>query len=257
MMGAWEKIVPALERLSGDTGVYLCNLVTGDMRAYAADKPVVAASVIKIPVMIEVFRQARDGLLDLNEIHRLSDDERLPSCGTLKAMHTGIEMTLLDLTRLMVIVSDNAATNILIRRVGMENVNRAIRELGCEKTCLRRLLFDGEAAARGIENSITAGEMGLLLEKLYQGEVVSAEASAQMLDILKDQRLNGKLPFFLHTMDVPVAHKTGEDDGITHDVGIIYAKEPMVCCFVGEHVDVPGYERLIQDAAKWVAEEGL
>ena len=68
MMGAWEKIVPALERLSGDTGVYLCNLVTGDMRAYAADKPVVAASVIKIPVMIEVFRQARDGLLDLNEI---------------------------------------------------------------------------------------------------------------------------------------------------------------------------------------------
>lgn len=70
MMGAWEKIVPALERLSGDTGVYLCNLVTGDMRAYAADKPVVAASVIKIPVMIEVFRQARDGLLDLNEIHR-------------------------------------------------------------------------------------------------------------------------------------------------------------------------------------------
>ena len=99
--------------------------------------------------------------------------------------------------------------------------------------------------------------MGLLLEKLYQGEVVSAEASAQMLDILKDQRLNGKLPFFLHTMGVPVAHKTGEDDGITHDVGIIYAKEPMVCCFVGEHVDVPGYERLMQDAAKWVAEEGI
>ena len=58
-------------------------------------------------------------------------------------------------------------------------------------------------------------------------------------------------------MGVPVAHKTGEDDGITHDVGIIYAKEPMVCCFVGERVDVPGYERLMQDAAKWVAEEGL
>ena len=99
--------------------------------------------------------------------------------------------------------------------------------------------------------------MGLMLEKLYQGEVVSAEASAQMLENQKDHRLNGKLPFFLHTMGVPVAHKTGEDDGITHDVGIIYAKEPMVCCFVGEHVDVPGYERLMQDAAKWVAEEGL
>ena len=257
MMGAWEKLVPALERLGGDTGVYLKNLVTGETRAYAADKSVVAASVIKIPVMIEVFRQARDGLLDFNEIHRLADDERLPSCGTLKAMHTGIEMTLLDLTKLMIIVSDNAATNILIRRVGMDNVNQTLRGLGCEKTCLRRLLFDSEASARGIENSMTAGEMGLLLEKLYRGELVSKEASAQMLDILKDQRLNGKLPFFLHTMGIPVAHKTGEDDGITHDVGILYTGEPMVCCFVGEHVNVPEYERLMQDAAKALAEDGL
>lgn len=257
MMGAWERLVPELEGMSGDVGVYLRNLVTGETRGYAADKPVVAASVIKIPVMIEAFRQARDGLLDLSETHRLADDERLPSCGTLKAMHTGIEMTLLDLTKLMIIVSDNAATNILIRRVGMENVNRTLRGLGCGQTTLRRLLFDGEASARGIENSITAGEMGLLLEKLYRGEVVSAEASAQMLDILKDQRLNGKLPFFLHTMGVPVAHKTGEDDGITHDVGILYGKEPTVCCFVSEHVDVPRFERLMQDAAKWIAEEGI
>ena len=207
--------------------------------------------------MIVVFRQARDGLLDLNEVHRLADDERLPSCGTLKAMHTGIEMTLLDLTRLMIIVSDNAATNILIRRVGMDNVNRTLRALGCEKTTLRRLLFDSEASAKGIENSITAGEMGLLLEKLYRGEIVSAGASAQMLDILKDQRLNGKLPFFLHTMGVPVAHKTGEDDGITHDVGILYGNEPIVCCFVSEHADVPKVERLMQDAAKRIVEEGI
>ncbi len=256
-MGAWDQLLPALEQMSGDVGVYLRNLVTGETREYAADHPVVAASVIKIPVMIEVFRQARDGLLDLNEVHRLADDERLPSCGTLKAMHTGIEMTLLDLTRLMIIVSDNAATNILIRRVGMDNVNRTLRALGCEKTTLRRLLFDSEASAKGIENSITAGEMGLLLEKLYRGEIVSAGASAQMLDILKDQRLNGKLPFFLHTMGVPVAHKTGEDDGITHDVGILYGNEPIVCCFVSEHADVPKVERLMQDAAKRIVEEGI
>ena len=161
------------------------------------------------------------------------------------------------MTRLMIIVSDNAATNILIRRVGMDNVNRTLRALGCEKTTLRRLLFDSEASAKGIENSITAGEMGLLLEKLYRGEIVSAGASAQMLDILKDQRLNGKLPFFLHTMGVPVAHKTGEDDGITHDVGILYGNEPIVCCFVSEHADVPKVERLMQDAAKRIVEEGI
>ena len=251
--GAW--IAPQLERLGGDTGVYVRNLVTGETYARGEDIPVVAASVIKIPVMIEAFRAARAGEISLDEIHALKDEERLPSCGTLKAMHTGIEMTLLDLIKLMIIVSDNAATNIMIRRVGMDNVNRTLRSLGLEKTALNRLLFDREASKKGICNYITAGEMGLLLEKLWRGEVVSPEADAQMMEILLDQRLNGKLPFFIDSMGIDVAHKTGEDDGISHDVGVIYAKEPIVCCFVGEHVDVPLYERLMQDAAKALCEE--
>jgi len=250
--GAW--IAPQLERLGGDTGVYVRNLVTGETYARGEDIPVVAASVIKIPVMIEAFRAARAGEMSLDEIHALKDEERLPSCGTLKAMHTGIEMTLLDLIKLMIIVSDNAATNIMIRRVGMDHVNRTLRSLGLEKTTLNRLLFDREASKKGICNYITAGEMGLLLEKLWSGEVVSPEADAQMMEILLDQRLNGKLPFFIDSMGIDVAHKTGEDDGISHDVGVIYAKEPIVCCFVGEHVNVPLYERLMQDAAKALCE---
>ena len=251
--GAW--IAPQLERLGGDTGVYVKNLITGETYARGEDIPVVAASVIKIPVMIEAFRAARAGEISLDEIHALKDEERLPSCGTLKAMHTGIEMTLLDLIKLMIIVSDNAATNIMIRRVGMDNVNRTLRGLGLEKTALNRLLFDREASKKGICNIITAGEMGLLLEKLWRGEVVSPEADAQMMEILLDQRLNGKLPFFIDSMGIDVAHKTGEDDGISHDVGVIFAREPIVCCFVGEHVDVPLYERLMQDAAKALCEE--
>jgi len=250
--GAW--IAPQLERLGGDTGVYVRNLVTGETYARGEDIPVVAASVIKIPVMIEAFRAARAGEMSLDEIHALKDEERLPSCGTLKAMHTGIEMTLLDLIKLMIIVSDNAATNIMIRRVGMDSVNAMLRSLGCEKTTLNRLLFDSEASRRGIKNFITAGEMGMLLEALYHGQIVSKEASREMLDILLDQRLNGKIPFFIDSMGIDVAHKTGEDDGISHDVGIIYAKEPLVCCFAGEHVDVPRYERLMQDAAKALCE---
>jgi beta-lactamase class A len=96
--------------------------------------------------------------------------------------------------------------------------------------------------------------MGALLERLWRGEVVSKEASAAMMDILLDQRLNGKLPFFLHPQDIDIAHKTGEDDGISHDVGVIYTDEPMVVCFVGEHVDVPRYERIMQDAARMLCE---
>ena len=251
-VGAWLET--QLAALCGDTGVYIKNLVTGEVWQRGEDVPVVAASVIKIPVMIEAFRQAQAGELSLDEIHALEDWERLPSCGTLKAMHTGIEMTLLDLVKLMIIVSDNAATNIMIRRVGMENVNRTLRALGCEKTTLSRLLFDSEASERGVKNFITAGEMGMLLEKLWRGEVVSKDTSAQMMDLLLDQRLNGKLPFFIDSMGIDIAHKTGEDDGISHDVGVIFTEEPMVVCFVGEHVDVPRYERIMQDAARMLCE---
>ncbi|MBQ7784605.1 MAG: serine hydrolase [Clostridia bacterium] len=246
--GRW--VTPQLERLGGDTGVYVKNLVTGEMWARGEGVPVCAASVIKIPVMMTVLRLAEEGKLSLEEVHALKDEERLPSCGTLKAMHTGIEMTLLDLVKLMIIVSDNAATNILIRRTGIEAVNDTLRQYGCRKTTLRRLLFDAQASRRGIQNDITAGEMGMLLEKMYKGELISPRASGLMLDILLDQRLNGKLPFFVDCQGIEVAHKTGEDDGISHDVGILYAEEPIVCCFVGEHVDVPAYERLMQDSAR-------
>ena len=251
-VGTWLE--EQLTALGGDTGVYIKNLVTGETYTRGEDVAVVAASVIKIPVMIEAFRQAQAGELSLDEIHALEDWERLPSCGTLKAMHTGIEMTLLDLVKLMIIVSDNAATNIMIRRVGMEYVNRTLRALGCKKTTLNRLLFDSEASKRGVKNFITAGEMGMLLEKLWRGEVVSKAASAQMMDILLDQRLNGKLPFFIDSMGIDIAHKTGEDDGISHDVGVIYTKEPLGVCCVGEHVDVPRYERIMQDAARMLCE---
>ena len=239
-----------LARLGGDTGVLLRNLVTGETWRRGADRPVNAASVIKLAVMIEAFRAQAAGELSLSERHALADAERMPSCGTLKAMHTGIELTLLDLLKLMIIVSDNTATNILIDRLGMDGINRTLRALGCTRTVLRRRLFDAEAARRGLQNTITAAEIGHLLEGLHAGTIVSPEASGQMLEILLDQRLNGKLPFFLHGAGIRIAHKTGEDDGITHDVGIVYGDAPTIVCFVGEHVDVPVYERLMQDAAR-------
>ena len=239
-----------LASIGGHTGVYIKNLATGEVFAHHETDPIEAASVIKIPVMIEAFRQEAAGLLRLSEIHVLRDEERLPSCGTLKTMHEGIPMTLLDLVKLMIIVSDNAATNILIRRLGMENINRTIEALNLGSTWLNRLLFDAEAAARGVINMVSALDMAQLLEGLYKGQIVTPEASRQMFDILLDQRLNGKLPFFTHVHDIRLAHKTGEDDRLTHDVGIFLTEEPILCCMLGEHVDAPEYERLMQDTGR-------
>ncbi len=234
--------------LPGEISVYGKDLTTDEKWAYQADIPLVAASVIKLPILVEAFRQARDDLLSMDETFCIRPEQKMPSCGALTYLHDGLTVTLRDLCVLMIIVSDNTATNILIERLGMENVNATMRGLGLEKSTLRRLLFDSEAAGRGLENTITAEEMGRLLEMLYKGECVSPEADAEMLSILRDQRLNGKMPFFLD--DLEIAHKTGEDDGITHDVGIVYAPHPLILCFASNHTDVSAFERFIQDAAR-------
>lgn len=236
-----------LEALPGEISVYAESLGQGEACVFQADAPLVAASVIKLPILVEAFRQAREGRLSMEETFAIRPEQKMPSCGALTYLHDGLIVTLKDLCVLMIILSDNTATNLLIDRLGMDKVNATLRALGLQKTILRRRLFDAEASARGIENQITAREMGLLLKKLYHGECVSAQADQEMLRILANQRLNGKIPFFLH--DYPIAHKTGEDDGITHDVGIVYAEQPLVLCFAANHTDVPAFERLIQDMA--------
>ncbi|MBR1584622.1 MAG: serine hydrolase [Clostridia bacterium] len=244
-----QSYAPRLAALPGEVSVFGKDLITGETCAYQADLPLVAASVIKIPILIEAFRQARDGLLSMEETFAIRPEQKVPSCGALTYLHDGLQVTLRDLCVLMIILSDNTATNLLIQRLGIQQINDTLRRLGCSQTTLRRKLYDAEASRRGIQNHITAREIGSLLEKMYRGECVSPEADAQMLAILKDQRLNGKIPFFLHGLGVTVAHKTGEDDGITHDVGIVYADHPMILCFASEHTDVPAFERLMQDAA--------
>jgi beta-lactamase class A len=240
-----DQILKPLSECPGKIGFYYKNLVTGESLEYHEDLPLVAASVIKIPVLVEIFTLLERGELRKDETFRISQEEKLPSCGALNYMHTGLEVTLEDLYTLMIILSDNTATNILIRRIGMEKINARMRELGLKVTALNRLLFDSEAASRGIENYICAKEIGFLLQQMYAGKLVSPQASAEMLRILKNQRLNGKMPFYIKDQ-VEIAHKTGEDDGITHDVGIVFAPQPFVVCFCSNETDVPHFETVIQ-----------
>ena len=135
----------------------------------------------------------------------------------------------------------------------MENINTTIEELGLTGTRLNRMLFRPELSRQGIQNYVSAVDMGKILQGLLAGEIVSAQASARMLEILGDQRLNGKLPFYLHSRDIDCAHKTGEDSGITHDVGVIFGDETCVVCFLSNETDVPLAERAIQDIGAMVA----
>ena len=249
-----HNLLKRLHAVPGHVAMYYQPLDGGCALMLNESMPMLAASVIKIPIMVEAFRQFESGKLSPEESHKLEEAEKMPSCGALNRMHAGLEVTMRDLVELMIILSDNTATNILIDRLGIQHVNETMAGLGLRQTVLRRKLFDREGKAKGLENTVGARDIGILLEKMYRGELVSEAASAQMLEILKSQKLNGKIPFYLHEHGIPIAHKTGEDDGITHDVGIVYTRKPFVLCMLSNETDVTTYERLIQNIARELAE---
>lgn len=241
-----------LERIRsfpGDVGFYCRALGEDAVWTHNPDLPLMAASVIKVPVMVAAFREIGRGALDPEEPVTVRPEMKMPSCGALTYMHDGLRVTVADLITLMIILSDNTAANLLIDRLTPDGVNAAMAELGVGGICLRRRLFEPELSARGIENTVTARGVGTLLERMAAGTLLGG-ADEAMRGILLNQRLNGKLPFYLHGAGIRCAHKTGEDDGITHDVGIVYAERPFVICMLSNRVDVPAFERLIQDTAR-------
>lgn len=249
-----DEIEGRLKLLPGKISFLYENLVTGERFSYHEDEAMMAASVIKLFVMTEAFRRFEEGTLSQDHIVVMKRKDCVPSCGALTYLHDGIEVTALDLVTLMIIFSDNTATNVLIDLLGMERINETIKGLGFKKTLLQRKMYDTEKAARGIQNYITAAETGRLLRMMYEGKLVSQRASRQMLGILKNQQLCSKIPFYLQALpeEPEIAHKTGEDTGITHDVGIIYGREPFIVCFCGNETDTPALERAMAEISLWL-----
>lgn len=245
-----DDVISLAETFSGDVAVWHMDLTTGETHSYDPEKPLVAASVIKLFIMAEAFRRFEDGSLSPDEEFVISPGDKLPSCGALSYMHDGLRVTALDLVTLMIILSDNTATNLLIDRLGMASINAAIEAMGAQGCRLNRRLFDSEASRRGVQNYITAAGVGKMLKALWDKTLISESASEKMLSILMNQRLNGKIPFFLSCR---VAHKTGEDDGITHDAAIVMSERPFILVMLSNNTDVPKFERFMQDAARDLA----
>ena len=245
----WDKIEKKLKEAPGSVSFYYKSLTDGQEMAYRGDEKMYAASVIKTYIMAAAFAGMESGELDPNRVIEVKKADCVPSCGAVAYMHEGLQVTLMDLIVLMIILSDNTATNIVIDLLGMETINRQIKALGYEDPWLRRKMYDWEKARKGIQNLITARGVGRLLTDLYEGKTVSREASDRMIAILKDQQYDSKMPFYLRALDdAPVvAHKTGEDTGITHDVGIVYAEKPFVVCFCGNDTDTPAFERIMAE----------
>lgn len=242
------KLLSKLNHFEGNVSFFYKNLITGETITFNEKEEQMAASVIKIPILVETYRQIKEGKIKKDQIYTLKDEDKRPSCGALNRLHEGLEVTIKDLCNLMIILSDNTATNILIRILGMEQINESMKEMGYEHIKLNRLLFDLEASKKGIQNYVSATDIADILEKMYEGKLIDKILDQEMLQILKEQRLNGKIPFYF-TSDIKIAHKTGEDTKITHDVGIVLGEVPFLVCFLGNDVDVPNFERFIQETS--------
>ena len=251
-MKSIEWILDRLEGLPGNISALCRNLKTGETFSYRSEAKHIAASVIKLFLMAAVFQGAEDHEYKMTDRLPVRRVDCVPSCGVLTYLDDGKEFSLRDLTELMIIVSDNTATNILAEFYTFPKLADFISgRLGLKDTCFLRKMFDEEKSRMGIQNLTTVQDVGWLLERIWKGELVSPEASRQMLNMLRHQRLNGKIPFRLHAMEeAPViAHKTGEDSGTTHDVGIIEGEEPLLICLMGNDTDVPAFERIMADLA--------
>ena len=237
-----------MDTLPGHVGFYYKNLVTGREYALRAEEAYLAASVIKFPLYLHILERIRQGTLDPDTRLSVSQADKMPSCGALTLFTGELEVDIATLCRLMIAISDNTATNVLINHCTISEVNAGFRRMGLQTTCLRRLLFDAEASAAGLQNTISPKEMGRLLEMLYHGRLISPEVSREALDTLLLQQVEHKLDGKLCGM-VPIAHKTGEDDRLSNDVGILFAKQPFVLCFAGHDTDVYRWEDLIRRSA--------
>lgn len=257
ILAALEEIRQEMETIPGHTGFYYQDLSTGFSYGVRENEAFLAASVIKFPLLLHVLEQCRQGSLSLDQVVAVTPEEKVPSCGALNLMTGTVQLDIRSLCRLMIAISDNTATNKLIRLCGIPEINQGFQKMGLQKTVLRRLLFDAEASRRGLENTICPREIGMLLEKLYRREgIYGQDPYPEAMDMLLHQQIDHKLDGKL-CGQVEIAHKTGEDTNLSNDVGIVFAREPFILCFAAHDTDVYRWEDLIRRGAYDVYMESI
>ncbi|MBA2735489.1 MAG: serine hydrolase, partial [Pyrinomonadaceae bacterium] len=230
-----EKIQNEIKNFSGKVWIYAKNLDTGKDYSLRADEQVRTASTIKLPIMTEVFHQIGQGKLKWTDEIVLTKQIKQGGSGVLSEFSDNTKIDLRTAVNLMIVVSDNTATNLVIDRVSADSVNDFLDSLGLKQTrSLRKIGGGGESKAAQMPLNKLFGigvsspkDMARLLEMLERGEIVSREASAEMIGILRrQQHTDGIGRNLLDT--VPVASKSGALDRLRSDVGIVYTRRGRI-----------------------------
>jgi beta-lactamase class A len=218
-----------LRGFPGQVRLFAKNLDTGATFGLGEDDRVRAASTIKLAVMVEAFDRVARGLARWDEPLTLTAEATVSGAGILFELAPGLKLTLRDAVRLMIVISDNTAANLMIDRLGADAVNERMDALGFPQTRLMRKVMGGGDSRAGLDpanlrfglGASTSREMVTLLERLERGEVVSKEASAEMIAILERQQFHDGIGRTL--TGVTIANKVGALDRLRSDVGIVYS----------------------------------
>ncbi|MFQ6054091.1 MAG: serine hydrolase [Candidatus Bathyarchaeia archaeon] len=282
-----ERIRGPAEGFEGVLGVSVKHLGTGEAASFNGDELFPTASVFKVPVIVELYRQVEAGAVSLDDEVTLKDEDKVPGSGILKELSPRLSVSLRDLAKLMMIVSDNTATDLVVETVGMENINATLRRLGLERTKVvadcRDILFDliglneipdgertlglfeekareteiGGSWSLGVEENdvTTPNEMLRLLEMLVSGEAASRESCDAILETMSRCQTGGyRMVKYLPRGEVEVAHKTGSLPGIRNDAGVVTllgsGERYILSCFTKGVADNYAAEEAIAKVSK-------
>lgn len=229
-----------ISKHQGKVALFAKNLKTGETVAINADEPVTTASVIKLPVMIEAFYQSKAGKLDFTKKLNLTKDEQVPGSGILAYIQPDVTLSLLDTVTLMMIVSDNTATNMTLDQVGIPNVNARIATMGLKNTYLYKKVFRKAEGPMPPDQpkfglgKTTAREMAEALESIYRCDLKDQALCDQMLKIMRGQQDRNMVPRYIESdPGIPhpewVADKIGALNEVRNDVALVmYKGVPMI-----------------------------
>lgn len=246
-----HRIQAAIRGFPGTVSLYAKNLDTGKTYELRADAPVPTASTIKLPIMVELFAQAEEGKLDWNQKIELTDQDKVAGSGVLTELSGGDLLPIRDLMHLMIVVSDNTATNLILDRIGGNAVNERMAQLSLKQTAVMRKImqtkpegFTDEGRKPGNAQWGTGRscprDMVVLLEKLYRGQLVSKQASEEMIAVLKRQRdLQG---VGRDMKDTVIASKSGALDHLRGEAAIVYSPHgPVAMSITVNNIPVVDY----------------
>jgi beta-lactamase class A len=223
---------------------------------HRTDVKVASASVIKVPILMSLMEKVQANEISLSKVHRLTNAEKAGGSGVLMNALEGKKLAVRELAQEMIRTSDNTATNILIREIGMEKINQNLMKWGTTKTRLNRVMMDTNAVKQGRENYINVLEINALMRMIYNKKVANPILCDEMIAMLKNCEDTTTIPSLL-PKDLAIAHKTGTLTYVRGDAAIVFTAQPFVISIFVEGFDKEATaEKIIGDLAK-ICWEGL